>query len=200
VIADVQIALLDEILGMGVALRVMPYECTEREYEPEPQASSSRGGLPPRKITGVGVLDPPVPPRKQPGPLAPIPASRLKRIFAVIILIGAAISLTMLLMHTDWFSIQQGYATYGAAPHSLLINDGVNSKESGGPERSRTSDNLVRSQVLYPAELQARRNNTCVPTRLRHTARDFNSSAHRRRCFSVAFHSSASIRGAFELT
>jgi hypothetical protein len=98
VIADVQIALLDEILGMGVALRVMPYECTEREYEPEPQASSSRGGLPPRKITGVGVLDPPVPPRKQPGPLAPIPASRLKRIFAVIILIGAAISLTMLLM------------------------------------------------------------------------------------------------------
>ena len=90
---------LDEILGMGVALRVMPYEFTDREYEPEAQASSSRGGVPPRKITGVGVLDPPVPPRKQPGPLTPIPASRLKRIFAVIILIGVGIVLAMLLVH-----------------------------------------------------------------------------------------------------
>jgi hypothetical protein len=98
VASDVQISLLDEILGMGVALRAMPYEFTDREYEPEPQASSSRGGLPPRKITGVGVLDPPVPPRKQPGPLTPIPASRLKRIFAVVILVGVAISLAMLLM------------------------------------------------------------------------------------------------------
>jgi hypothetical protein len=84
---------------MGVALRVMPYEFTDREYEPEAQASSSRGGVPPRKITGVGVLDPPVPPRKQPGPLTPIPASRLKRIFAVIILIGVGIVLAMLLVH-----------------------------------------------------------------------------------------------------
>jgi hypothetical protein len=80
----------------------MPYEFTDREYEPEPQASSSRGGLPPRKITGVGVLDPPVPPRKQPGPLTPIPASRLKRIFAMVVLItvfiAAVISLVMLLL------------------------------------------------------------------------------------------------------
>src|SRR5579862_6641904 len=42
----------------------MGYEFIEREDELEAQASSSRGGLPPRKITGVGVLDPPVPPRK----------------------------------------------------------------------------------------------------------------------------------------
>ena len=83
---------------MGVALRVMPYESTDRENEPEPQASSSRGGLPPRKIAGVGVLDPPVPPRKRPGPLTPIPASWIKRIFAVIILIGVAIILAMLLV------------------------------------------------------------------------------------------------------
>jgi hypothetical protein len=53
---------------------------------------------------------------------------------------------------------------------------GVNSSESGGPERSRTSDNLVRSQVLYPAELQARRNNTSIATRLRYPAPDFNSA------------------------
>jgi hypothetical protein len=97
VIADVQCAVLDEILGMGVALRVMPYEFTDREYEPEPQVSSSRGGIPPRKITGVAVLDPPVPPKKQPGPLTPIPASRLKRIFAVTILIGVAVIVALLL-------------------------------------------------------------------------------------------------------
>ena len=29
-------------------------------------------------------------------------------------------------------------------------------KKSGAPGRSRTSDRLVRSQVLYPAELRAR--------------------------------------------
>jgi hypothetical protein len=97
VIADVQFAVLDEILGMGVALRVMPYEFTDREYEPEPQASSSRGGVPPRKIAAVGVLDPPVPPKKRPEPLTPIPASRLKRIFAVIILIGVAVIVALLL-------------------------------------------------------------------------------------------------------
>src|SRR5271168_2585411 len=50
-----------------------------------------------RKITGVGVLDPPVPPRKQPGPLTPIPASWLKRAIAVIILIGVAITAALLL-------------------------------------------------------------------------------------------------------
>jgi hypothetical protein len=76
----------------------VPYEFTDREYEPEPQASSSRGGLPPRKITGVGVLDPPVPPKKQPGPLTPIPASLLKRVLAVILLIGVAVIAALLLM------------------------------------------------------------------------------------------------------
>jgi hypothetical protein len=83
---------------MGVALWIMPYEFTDREYEPEPQASSSRGGLPPRKITGVGVLDPPVPPKKQPGSLTPIPASLLKRVLAVILLIGVAVIAALLLM------------------------------------------------------------------------------------------------------
>jgi hypothetical protein len=87
----VQFAALDGILRMGVAWRVMPYEFTDGDYEPEAQASASRGGIPPRKITGVGVLDPPVPPRKQPGPLPPIPASWLKRVIAVIILIGVAV-------------------------------------------------------------------------------------------------------------
>ena len=76
----------------------MPYEFTDRQFEPGPQASSSRGGIPPRKITGVGVLDPPIPPKRQPGPLTPIPASLLKRIFAVIILVGVAVIAAMLLL------------------------------------------------------------------------------------------------------
>ncbi len=82
---------------MRVALRLMPHEFTDREYEPEPQASSSRGGVPPRKITGVGLLDPPVPPKKQPGPLPLIPASLLTRIIAVIMLIGVAVITALLL-------------------------------------------------------------------------------------------------------
>jgi hypothetical protein len=92
----------DEIPAMGVALRGMPFEFTDREYEPEAQVSSPRGAVPPLKITGVGVLDPLVPPRKQPGPLTPIPASRLQRIFAMVMLItaviAAVISVAMLLM------------------------------------------------------------------------------------------------------
>ncbi len=89
--------MLDADRATGVAWRVMAYEFTEREYEPEAQASASRGGVPPRKITGVGVLDPPVPPRKRPGPLTPIPASWLKRAIAVIILIGVAAIVAFLL-------------------------------------------------------------------------------------------------------
>jgi hypothetical protein len=172
---------------MGVALRVMPYEFTDREYEPEAQASASRGGIPPRKITGVGVLDPPVPPKKQPGPLTPDPRflaqARRRRDYS------------------HWRGSYRGspanptlIATQRRHCESIRgLDGGVNSGESGGPERSRTSDNLVRSQVLYPAELQARRNNTCVPSRLRYPARDFNSLAHLRRRFSLASHSSAFI-------
>jgi hypothetical protein len=76
----------------------MSHEYHERELELEPQAASSRGGHPPRKTTGVGVLDPPVPPRKQPRPLGPIPASWLVRIFAVMLLIGLFVSAILLLL------------------------------------------------------------------------------------------------------
>ncbi|MFZ0786369.1 MAG: hypothetical protein WA369_14700 [Candidatus Acidiferrales bacterium] len=37
----------------------MPYEFTEYPVEPEPLAASSRGTRPPRKGTGVDVLEPP---------------------------------------------------------------------------------------------------------------------------------------------
>jgi hypothetical protein len=76
----------------------MPYEYRERDYEPETQASSSRGGNPPHKITGIGVLDPPVPPKRQPTPTSSIPASRLVRIFAVMLLIGLFVSAILLLL------------------------------------------------------------------------------------------------------
>lgn len=49
----------------GSKISEMPYEHNEWEYEPETQASSSRRGSPPRKITGVGILDPSVPPARQ---------------------------------------------------------------------------------------------------------------------------------------
>ena len=75
----------------------MPYEFREWEEELEPQASSARIGGPPRKMSGIGVLDPPVPPRKPPGSLAALPASFLMRLLAVLILLGLAGSLYLLL-------------------------------------------------------------------------------------------------------
>lgn len=68
----------------------MPYEFTEWEQEPEPQASFSRSGSPPGKHTGIGFLDPPGPP-KQPA----IPWSALSRGFALLILLGLIVGIVM---------------------------------------------------------------------------------------------------------
>jgi hypothetical protein len=51
----------------------MPHEFTEYEDEPEPQSSSAHGGSP-GQLTGAGILDPPVPPRRPRRPPSPIPA------------------------------------------------------------------------------------------------------------------------------
>jgi hypothetical protein len=75
----------------------MPYEFHEWEEELAPQASSARIGGPPRKAAGIGVLDPPGPPKRPPGPLAAFPSSFLVRVFAGVILAGLAISLFLLL-------------------------------------------------------------------------------------------------------
>lgn len=69
----------------------MPYQFQEWESEPEPQAAFARGAIPPRKVTGIGVLDPPVPPRRPLGPLAALPASFLLRLLAALILAGIAV-------------------------------------------------------------------------------------------------------------
>jgi hypothetical protein len=75
----------------------MPYEFTEREPELEPEPSSSRTGGPPRKITGIGILDPPSP-RKRQRPILPSAGSFLARIFAAAILIGIVGGILLLLL------------------------------------------------------------------------------------------------------
>jgi len=71
----------------------MPYEFTEWEQEPEPQASSGHSTIPPRKFTAIGLLDPPVPPKKPPGPILNIPASTLVRILVILVLAGLLVSI-----------------------------------------------------------------------------------------------------------
>ena len=75
----------------------MPYEFAENEDELDPLASAARGGGPPRKFTGVDVVDPPVPPKRPPGPIPGIPSSPFFRILAGLILAGIALTLFFLL-------------------------------------------------------------------------------------------------------
>jgi len=75
----------------------MPYEFSENEFELEPASSGSLRGGPPRKLTGAGVLDPPVPPKRPPEPIRAKPASLLLRIVAGLVLAGLAIGTLLLL-------------------------------------------------------------------------------------------------------
>ena len=75
----------------------MPYEFTEWEPDPEPEPSCSRVGGPPRKVTGIGILDPPLPPKRQ-GPLLPLAGPFLSRVFAAVVLIGIAGLILLLLL------------------------------------------------------------------------------------------------------
>ncbi len=76
----------------------VPYEFQEWEEELEPAASSARSGGPPRKPAGVGVLDPPFPPRKPPGPLSAKLAGFWLRMSALLLLAGIGLSLVLLLL------------------------------------------------------------------------------------------------------
>ncbi len=69
----------------------MPYDFAENEFELDPQASSTRGGGPPRKRAGIGVLDPPFPPKRPPGPIPAAPTSLLWRIAAALLLAGLVV-------------------------------------------------------------------------------------------------------------
>jgi hypothetical protein len=67
----------------------MPYEFGENEFELEPASSSARSSGPPRKFTGIGVLDPPVPPKR--------PASLFLRVLGAPLLLGIAAGILFLL-------------------------------------------------------------------------------------------------------
>jgi hypothetical protein len=69
----------------------VPYDFAENEYELEPQASSAHGGGPPRKRTGIGVLDSPFPPKRPLGPIPTFPTSLRFRIFAALLLAAFAV-------------------------------------------------------------------------------------------------------------
>ncbi len=86
-----------QFFSYGVAFSSVPYDFAENEFELDPQASSARGGGPPRKRTGIGVLDPPVPPKRPPGPIPTVPSSLLFRIFAGLLLAGLAVTILFLL-------------------------------------------------------------------------------------------------------
>ena len=75
----------------------MPYEFSENEFELEAASSGALRGGPPRKLTGVGVLDPPVPPKRPPEPIPTKPASLFVRILAGLILAGLAGGMLFLL-------------------------------------------------------------------------------------------------------
>jgi len=81
----------------GVAFFSVPYDFAENEYELDPQASSARGGGPPRKLTGAGVLDSPFPPKRPPGRIPTVPSSMMFRILAGAVLAGLATALFFLL-------------------------------------------------------------------------------------------------------
>ena len=75
----------------------MPYEFAENEFELDPASSPARSGGPPRKLTGVGVLDPPVPPKRPPGPIPATPSSLFFRVLGGLILAVLAAGILFLL-------------------------------------------------------------------------------------------------------
>jgi len=76
----------------------VPYEFAENEFELEPASSSARSGGPPRKFTGIGVLDPPVPPKRPPGPIPALPASLFLRVIGGLLLLGLITGILFLLL------------------------------------------------------------------------------------------------------
>lgn len=75
----------------------MPYEFAENELELEPASSSGRSSGPPRKFTGIRVLDPPVPPKRPPGPIPATPASLFFRVLGGLLLLVLAAGILLLL-------------------------------------------------------------------------------------------------------
>jgi hypothetical protein len=68
----------------------VPYDFAENEYELDPLATSARGGGPPRKSTGIGIVDPPF-------PIPEVPSSPFFRILAGLVLAAIAVTLFFVL-------------------------------------------------------------------------------------------------------
>jgi hypothetical protein len=75
----------------------VPYDFSENDFELEPKSSWAHGGGPPRKRSGIGVLDPPFPPKRPPGPIPRVPYSLLVRILAGLLLAGLGAATLILL-------------------------------------------------------------------------------------------------------
>jgi hypothetical protein len=75
----------------------VPYDFTENEFALEPESSSARSGGPPRKVTRIGILDPPVPPKRPPGPIPATPASLFLRVLGGLLLVGLTAGILFLL-------------------------------------------------------------------------------------------------------
>ena len=75
----------------------MPYEFAENEFELGPASSSARSGGPPRKFTGIGLLDAPVPPKRPPGPIPAAAASLFFRVLGGLLLLALAAGILFLL-------------------------------------------------------------------------------------------------------
>src|SRR3989442_14269458 len=74
-------------------VRMMLYESHGWENDREPKTFSSRGGDPPRKETPTGVLDPPVPPKRPPGPLPALTPGLWMRLLAIVLLSGIGLAI-----------------------------------------------------------------------------------------------------------
>jgi hypothetical protein len=85
---------VEQGIATEVPLSEMAYQFTEYEDELVPDASAALSGGPPKKLTGIGVLDPPASPRhpmRQSPPSPAAPVSLWLRMVAVIFLAGFAV-------------------------------------------------------------------------------------------------------------
>ena len=99
----------------------MPHEFTEWEDQPEPLASSAHSGSPPRKLTGIGTLEPTEPPQKN---MAWTRRILLATPFAIAVTLNVLVAVADRL-HLHREHIVFGYVFVFAAPWVWLLNLGL---------------------------------------------------------------------------
>jgi len=81
----------------GVAFFQCPTNSPNTNLNSSPKLRPAHSGGPPSKLTGIGVLVPPVPPGRPPGPIPAAPASLFLRILGGLLLLGLASAVLFLL-------------------------------------------------------------------------------------------------------